>query len=275
MTYATLMVHLELGKSNAGLLKVAAGLAGRFGAAVTGIVACQPIQVAYGEAYFPEELEGQDRTQKAEEMAAAEKEFHAALSPATHRLEWRAEITTEGLCDHYARAARSADLILTHMDSARLLDGTRHFNMGDLVMRAGRPVMIVPPEAERLDLDHVLIGWKDTREARRAVADALPLLGAARRVTVAEIAPESRLPETREALADLVAWLARHDITAEALAVPATGPDAFGLARLADDQGANLIVAGAYGHSRLREWVLGGVTLDLLLGTPRFALLSH
>lgn len=275
MTYATLMAHLELGRSNAGLLRVTAGLAARFGSAVIGAVACQPIQIAYGDGYFPGALEDEDQDQKTREMGAAEDEFRALLSPATHRLEWRQALTTEALCDHFARAARAADLILTHMDTSRLLDQTRHFNVGDLVTRAGRPVLIVPPEAERLDLDHVMIAWNDTREARRAVSDALPLLGAAKRVTVAEIAPESRLPAAREELADVVAWLARHDIAAETLAVPPVGPSADSIARLATVQSADLIVAGAFGHGRLREWVLGGVTLDLLLHAPRFVLLSH
>jgi len=275
MGYATLMVHLDLRKSNAGLLKVTAELAARFGSAVIGIVACQPIQIAYGDGYFPGAMEEEDHGQKIREMRAAEEEFRAALSPTTRQLEWRADITTEPLRDHHARAARAADLIVTHMDTSRLLDQTRHFNIGDLILRAGRPVLVVPPDADRLVLDRAFIAWKDTREARRAASDALPLLAAAGHVIVAEVAPESHLPAAREGLAEVVAWLSRHGVAAEALAVPPVGPDADSLARLAAVQSADVIIAGAYGHGRLREWVLGGVTLDLLLSAPRFAFLSH
>ena len=74
---------------------------------------------------------------------------------------------------------------------------------------------------------------------------------------------------------DVAGWLSRHGINAECLTSPSTGDDATGLYAVAQDQGVDVIVAGAYGHSRLREWALGGMTRDLLLRANWYSLLSH
>jgi nucleotide-binding universal stress UspA family protein len=121
----------------------------------------------------------------------------------------------------------------------------------------------------------VVVAWKDTRESQRAVLDALPLLKVAAHITVVEIAPKDGLASARRRLEDLVAWLERHGVTAEPLAVAATGEDADQLAHFVQEHEADLMVAGAYGHSRLREWVLGGVTHDLLMSAACCSLVSH
>ena len=94
-------------------------------------------------------------------------------------------------------------------------------------------------------------------------------------MTVAAISPADDMAEHRHRLDDVVHWLAGHGVPAAAVASPSNGDDANSLYALAQDQGADLIVAGAYGHSRLREWVLGGVTRDLLLSQDRYSLVSH
>src|SRR5262249_51173969 len=119
---------------------------------------------------------------------------------------------------------------------------------------------------------------KDAAEARRAVADALPLLREAKEVVVAEVCEDDTGRGAAEArVADVAAWLARHGVIAsarvagmgEAISVAAV------LDAIADDIGAQLIVAGAYGHSRFRELVLGGVTQHFLTQTDRCVLLSR
>ena len=179
------------------------------------------------------------------------------------------------LSDHLAREARCGDLLITGVSSGVLLDGSGRVDTGDLVMQVGRPVLIVPAAAQTLKLERAVVGWKDTRETRRAITDALPLLKKAAHVIVIEIAPEEELDGVRQHLEDVVAWLMRHGVTAGTIATPPTGSDAIQLADLAQKLGADLIVAGAYGHSRLREWVLGGVTRDLLLGSNLCTLISH
>ena len=276
MTYATLMVHLELGESNAGLLRVAGDLAERFQAAVIGIATCQPIQMALSDGYVTGEVIGQDVEEIEREITAAEAEFRAALAPRADRLEWRSAITFTPLYDYLAHEARSADLIITKVDkNTSIFDSSRHVNMGDLVIQAGRPVLVIPTTANCLDLDSVVLGWKETPEARRAARDALPMLREAGRVTIVEIAAEAELAAAKARLEDVAAWLKRHGIVAECAAVAAVGDNAGQFDAIAQEQEADLIVAGAYGHSRLRELVLGGVTRDLLLTAGRCVLVSH
>ena len=275
MTYATVMVHLQLGRSNASLLQTAGDVAERFGAGLIGIATCQPMQIVYGDAYVPANLIEQDQQEIDRELAAAEAEFRA-LQGRVSRLEWRSKVTVYSLSRYLARQARSADLVVTGVDrDISLFDTTRHADLGDLVMQAGRPVLVVPTMAAGAKFDRVLVGWKDTREARLAVVNALPFLSKAARVTVAEIAGKEALAETRTDLADVVGWLKHHGIEAEPMVVVSEGDDARQLNAIAEDQGADLIVAGAYGHSRLREWVLGGVTRDLLVRAGRCSLVSH
>ena len=81
--------------------------------------------------------------------------------------------------------------------------------------------------------------------------------------------------DARGRLQDVVAWLKGHGIAAKAVAAPTAGNDATHLDAIAREHGAGLLVAGAYGHNRLREWVLGGVTRDLLLRPGRCSLVSH
>jgi nucleotide-binding universal stress UspA family protein len=276
VTYPTLMAHMELGHSNAGLLKIVGDLAIRFEANVIGIAACQSNQMFYGDAYIPSDVIDGIREELEKEIETAEAEFRDALEPRVDTVEWRSTLTSEPLAEYLACQVRRADLVITGVDrNVSMFDTSRHVNTGDLVMRAGRPVLIVPRTAETPDFARVVIGWKDTRESRRAVADALPLLKMAVHISVVEIAAEEDLAAARVHLDDVVHWLKRHGVMAESLALPSIGDDAGQLNEIARERGADLIVAGAYGHSRLREWALGGVTRDLLLRADRCALVSH
>ena len=97
----------------------------------------------------------------------------------------------------------------------------------------GRPVLVVPNAIGHLKLERIVVGWKDSRETRRAIADALPLLKQAAAVSVAEIAVEDAMPEARAHVADVVAWLQGHGIVAQAVASLSTGDDATGLYTIA------------------------------------------
>jgi nucleotide-binding universal stress UspA family protein len=274
--YATLMVHLELGRPNTNLLKVSGALIERLHTSVVGVAVCQPMRIIYNDGYVPAELIDQDRQQIADEMKAAEAEFHAAFRGRAQTAEWRSAVTHLTLAAQLASEARCADLVITGIDGrASLFDTSRQVDIGDFVMQAGRPCLIIPPGVEQLNLEHTLVGWKDTGETRRAVYDALPLLKQSGHVTVAELSLDEDLMDVRTRLQDVVGWLKRHGIEANAVAAPSTGDDATGLKAIAQEQRVDLIVAGAYGHSRVREWVLGGVTRDLLLRGGPPALVSH
>jgi nucleotide-binding universal stress UspA family protein len=282
MSYATLMVHLELGTPNTRLLQITGELAQRFKASVLGIAVRQPLQLVYGDGYVAGDFFEQDEINMAKAMQAAEAEFRAALHHCAHTIEWRSARTYVNLADYLVSEARGADLIVTGVAHGDLFDSSRSVNTGDLIMQAGRPVLTVPradslgsTAVRTLRLDPVLVAWKDTREARRAVADALPLLRQAEAVSVVEIADESELAAAHKRVGDVVHWLKRHNVKAHGNAHASVGNDAMALHALSQDAGADVIVAGAYGHSRLREWVLGGVTRDLLLSPNRCSFVSH
>ena len=85
-------------------------------------------------------------------------------------------------------------------------------------MQCGRPVLIVPPAPAGASLDHVMVAWRDTREARRAAMDALPLLRRATQVTIVEIAAQEDMPSATRRLEEVARWLAGHGIAAEVIA---------------------------------------------------------
>ena len=275
MNYSTLMVHLQLGASNTGVLQIAADLAGRLKAGVIGIAACQPMLMFYGDGFVSGDVYDQDRKVLDAEMKHAEAEFRASLEHCGGPVEWRSTVVFASPSDYIAREARSADLVITGTASGDIFDSSRSVNTGDLVMQSGRPVLVVPPAVGGLTLDRVVVGWNDTRECRRAVYDALPLLRLATQVVIVEINVADQIEAARARVDDVVAWLGKHGVAAEGRASLSSGDDASALAAVAQELGAGVVVAGAYGHSRLREWALGGVTRNLLRGTGVCSLLSH
>jgi nucleotide-binding universal stress UspA family protein len=275
------MVRLAAGSSNSTVLELTADLAARLKVArVIGITACQPIQIyASPDMYVPADLVTWDREQIDKDLTATEKEFRSALEGKVPAIEWRSTVVTYGsIADYVAEQARAADLLVTTASEAgSFLDNTRQVNLADLVLRAGRPVLVAGPGVERLDVRSVIVAWKDVREARRAVQDALPLLRLAGQVVVVEIASSDDLVDARARTQDVADWLKGHGIVASARAVLSAAGEAGQLRDLAGDLelDAGLVVGGGYGHTRLREWVLGGVTRDLLLQPSRCSLVSH
>ena len=274
-TISILMACMRLDRPNAELLAVVADVAQRFSAAVIGVAATQPSTHSAIRAVGPGEPNNRDLDRFRERAAALEAEFRSALSM-VESLHWRSQMTAGPLSQHIANEARGADLIVATLEPREHIFLPSHdVEVSDLLMGAGRPVLIVPPGAAGLKLTRTLVCWKDSREARRAVADALPFLTASKRVDVVELVREHETEAAQLRLADVGDWLARHGVEASCLASPLNGAEAAGLAEIARDLGADLIVAGAFGHSRMREWAFGGVTQDLLLHVDRCALVSH
>jgi nucleotide-binding universal stress UspA family protein len=273
MSYSTIMVQLDLDQSNEARLRTAGMLAGRFNARVIGIAAADIQPMYFAEGVPAQEVLDQDRARLKTEMAALEQSFRDLFKAHAAPVEWRSALDLP--TDFTAREARAADLIVAGSRRERL-DPMRQADPGDLVLRAGRPVLAVPPEAEGLNVKTMLVAWKDTREARRAVNDALPLLHQADEVVVVEIAErEADRPAAKARVDDVAAWLTRRGIATAAIATKALVGVPAQIEMVAKDEGAGLIVAGAYGHSRLREWVFGGVTRQLLTQSRHCALLSH
>jgi nucleotide-binding universal stress UspA family protein len=121
-----------------------------------------------------------------------------------------------------------------------------------------------------------VVACKDTRECRRAVRDALPFLRAAKEVLVVEIGEEDSKSEDKKHLTDIGRYLVRHGvIVADEIWRRARGPAATELLELVRAEKADLIVSGGYGHTRLGEWIFGGVTQELLASSPVCCMLSH
>ena len=148
----------------------------------------------------------------------------------------------------------------------------------EMLFDSGRPVIVVPGgPGHAPPPGHIVVAWQPTREAARAVHDALPLLRAARSVDVLVVDP--RVDENRHGPdpgVDISAHLARHDIAVTTVSVPSAGEDIPArILRHVVESGAELLVAGAYSHARWREFVLGGVTRSLLATSPVPMLFSH
>ena len=173
--------------------------------------------------------------------------------------------------------ARAADLVIYPQSTVeyRLPVG---FGPEDLVMAAGRPILVVPPRTDFIALGRrVLVAWDGSREAARAAHDALPLLNKVELVTLMTVsAREADSERHRPGLERMLRNYERHGIAVrveEALSAGQAISDVL-LSRVAD-LGADLIVAGAYHHSQLRESLFGGVTRDLLERMVTPVLLSH
>jgi len=148
----------------------------------------------------------------------------------------------------------------------------------EVLFASGRPALIVPYAGHFSgDCKRILVGWTATREAARALNDALPLLERAKKVVVLTINPQrGEDVEPGIPAADIAHHLAQHGVTAEAatIVVDEIGT-ADALLNYASDFGADLIVMGAYGHSRTREFVLGGMTRQILRQMTVPVLMSH
>jgi nucleotide-binding universal stress UspA family protein len=277
MTYATVMVTLALDQSNEARLEVAGQIAERFDAGIIGIAASQfspPLYFVAGEQ--AQNLIDQGQASIKKRMSELEAQFREAIKNRAKHVEWRCAMDFPAR--YILQQARCADIIVSGCASGTLSDPFVLASPKDLVMQAGRPLLIVPDAVNWLDLRSVVVAWKDTPEARRAIADSLPMLRKAKDVTVAEILEESgSRSAAMSRVRDVVAWLSRHGVSASEL-VPEMNEDrdaTIQLDGIAADVGAGIVVAGAYGHSRFRELILGGMTQHLITQSARCVLLSH
>ena len=275
MTYATAMVGLAVDQPNEALLEVSGQFAAQFSSRVIGIAAA----MFSPPMYFLDGVAGQQLIEEGEatikkHMGELESRFRAAMHGRAKDIEWRSAL--ELPARYVAREARAADIIIVGGDGNAVSDPFAIAGPSDLVLQAGRPLLVVPSTVKWLDLRSALVAWKDCPEARRAVADALPLLAKVKEVTVAGIAEdEGGQVSIRRQTEDVINWLSRHGIAARAQVPERCGNAVQQIEQIAADVGAGVVVAGAYGRSRFREWVLGGVTQHLIGQTARCALLSR
>jgi nucleotide-binding universal stress UspA family protein len=275
MNYKTVMVSLALDRPNDACLAVAGDLAERFEARVIGIAASDlkpPMYFADGG--HAQKLLDEEEVAIRRRLSELEAEFRNSIGKRAKAVEWRFARSLP--VPYVLRQARAADVLVVGARSEAIVDPCAAADPNDLVMQAGRPIIVVPPTVQWLDFRSVLVAWKDVKEARRAVFDALPILARARDVTIAEIPePGVRRADAVSHVKDVASWLHGHGILASTV-VPESDAAAPGqLDRIAADVDAGAVIAGAYGHSRLREWILGGVTRHLVTESRRCAFLSR
>ncbi len=273
MRYAAMMVHLDVERDSEQRVQLALDLADRFEAALIGVagLALPPAFMAGGLVVYSEPTE-HDLQQMTTCFDAMGKKF-LTQGQALKHVEWRAALDTPS--ELLSREARAADLIIV---GARHAAGNRHdlLDPGVILLRAGRPILVVPDVIHPLALRRVVVAWKDTRECRRAVRDALPFLQQAKEVLIVGIGENAVAREGKKTLSDVTSYLVRHQvIVADEIWRRARGAVATELLQLVRDENADLIVAGGYGHSRLGEWIFGGVTHELLGASPVCCMLSH
>jgi nucleotide-binding universal stress UspA family protein len=270
----TLLVHVQPEADAQPRLEAACDLAQRAGAAVHGVgaemIPAEATTDPYG--YMGGAWVAEVQKVIAQNLRNAEARFVEAAKGLEG--QWTAVEDMPALA--MARISRGADLIVAGGSPLSYRDGYRWCDPGKLMLESGRPVLVVPPHGGRLRLEAAVVAWKDTRESRRALADALPLLACADEVVVVEVCDASETEDAQVHTAAVVRALARHGVKGRAKVVAAP-PERVAVELNIEAQaiGADLIVAGGYGHTRLGEWVFGGVTYDLLHHPERFVLLSH
>jgi nucleotide-binding universal stress UspA family protein len=273
MSCASLMVYIEADAAPEQRVRLAAGLAGRFAAQLIGIsaLAIPPPVVADGVV-----LAGTTEIDiKLMEATLADKGswFRSLTGSDSRKPEWRSALDFP--VEVLAREARSADLVVIGQRRGQW-GAYRSLDPGEAILKMGRPTLVVPEGVGLLRAEHVVIGWKDTREARHAVRDALPFLQRATRVSVVEACGTSNEKTALGRLDDVARYLTHHRVEGgPKVMLEQEGSGAAQLIRIAQDERADLLVTGAYGHSRLGEWIFGGMTRELLATSPICCLMSH
>lgn len=269
MTYAAVMVHVDFDPATEGRVRLAGGVAERFESTPIGMAACnsQLPFVRGGVALAP--LFTQENPDELE-VALDQQEhlFRFIASKGNRQVEWRSalDLPTEFV-------ARAADLIIIRCQ--HLLEGPYwSLDPGALLLRVGRPV-VVPNGLDRLHAKRIAVACKDTREARGVLSDSLPFLHDAEKLFLVEIRDEPEAEASARHVSDVMNYLIHHRI-AMSVALLLQAANVTGeLLRGVRTKQIDLLVAGAYGHSRLGEWGFGGLTRELLDNSPVCCLFSH
>jgi nucleotide-binding universal stress UspA family protein len=277
MGYKTILVHCDASRGTAGRLRIAVDLADRFGGHVVGLHVRQAFQAPAFTDAGPamDSLYRTYETAVMAEEAMATAAFRDVVGSQGISSEWR---VADGYVDEILAAeARVADLVIVGQAEPDSPPTATPADLAeDIAMAAECPVLIVPyigvakPPGKT-----VMLCWNDSREAKHAAVGALPLLAAADKVIVLLIDPKASR-DREEPGADVAVWLARHGVKVTVQRDSAADSDVGGviLSRAADHD-VDLIVMGIYGHSRMRERVLGGASRTLLASMTAPLLVAH
>jgi len=280
MSFKDLLVVVDHARNCGRRIDLAARIARDFEAHLTGLyVTTVPYLQPTVLAEFPVDFRGMQTRALAEAAARARGLFAERVEGAEFGLatEWR---EVEGdVADQVSLHARYADLaVIGQSDPDDVTLGASEDLPERLILGAGRPVLVVPYAGRFESIGRrVLLAWNATREASRAANDALPILTRAERVTVLSVNPSVGPAGHGDVPgADIALHLARHGVRAEAASVATSDVSVDDmLLSQAADAGADLLVMGAYGHSRLGELILGSATRHILRQITLPVFMSH
>src|SRR5271155_3381 len=272
-----IVVNLSVREDGGSVGDYAVSLAAALEAHVTGIAfVYDPIVPVSGTGYIPAEV---IETQQADNEAAAKTAIDG-FAKAASRAGIAAEPLTLGASlagagEQFARIARRFDLSVLGQAEPEM-GAVEEVIAESTLFGSGQPMIVVPYiQKAPLKLDNAMVCWDGSRPAARAISDAMPLLGKAGRVEIVIVTNERGKEHEIEG-ADMGQHLARHGLTVEVHSIPGGNIDiADALLSHAADSGADFMVMGGYGHSRLREFVLGGVTHSILRSMTVPVLMSH
>ncbi|MHB2205556.1 universal stress protein [Methylobacterium sp. CM6257] len=270
MGYANILVAVDLGEAAPDRIRLAAGLARRFDATLTGAAAHKiPAPLLVRDVSDVIEQEGRNKAQVQGILEQARALFERSAGDQV-RTDWCPCFGDPAM--HLVEQACAADLVVMSRRGPGDEDpGPLGVLPGPVLMEAGRPVLVVPPRAVNLKAARVVVAWKDGPEARWAVSAALPFIHDADQVFVATVGADAGHARAE----DVANHLKRHGANATTHLLHTADDDGSEILRFALMQDADLIVLGAYGHSRLREWMFGGVTRDVLDRSPLCSLMCH
>jgi nucleotide-binding universal stress UspA family protein len=279
VSYKTILVHLDCGERRSERLALSIKIAEAFDAHLIGAFALDVMRIAaYAEAEAAPIMVALEKKRRDAAEQQAEQEFRAAVRVRAVSSEWRVLAGEPVIAVTFA--ARCADLVVIgQLEPDRYeIDCVPRYFTEDVVLAAGKPVLVVPYAGHFAAVGaRSMVAWKPTREASRALWDALPML---KRSDAAEVVSFERgkttLPADEISRHDMSRYLDRHGVNAKVsgAAIDKLEVGEAILSRAADF-GADSIVMGAYGHSRLRERVLGGATRTLLDSMTMPVLMSH
>jgi len=273
MTVAAVMVYVDPEQQAEGQVRIAREVAIKFGASMIGVSAWAVAPPVVAEGVVIQAATADDVKRIKATLAAKEDWFRNVVALPQEKTEWRWDI--EDPTSFLVNQARAADLIVIK-SGYKSADQYHDVDPAEAILRMGRPAIVVPEHVSELKADRIVVGWKDTREARIAVLHALPFLAKASEVTVLELCLADEQDAARRRVHDVAKYLSLRGAKCRTdVHVHSAETDAGHLLRLANEAAANLIVTGAYGHSRLGEWMFGGMTRGLLKDARCCLMMSH
>lgn len=276
MLLKDILVHVDESTNCQARVEAAVSLAALHKAALTGLyIIPHPDIPAYVDFEIPEDILAEREAELVAQAEQAERAFRVASDALGSAVTWRCE--TGNPLAILLRRSRYTDLVVLGPEDMGGAEVVFAGYAEKLALESGTAVLVLPRQGGRFDMsfNNVLLGWNESRESIRALHDALPLLRSSGKITAVSIRRRHE-KLAHDTVDSLTQYLAHHGIACDGKLVDnPSGSTGEALLEMAQICVADLIIAGAYGHARFRELVLGGVTRHLLTHAPIPVLIAH